>query len=64
MFVYSPQMDSLSELLANRRIPGEQLNKKYEVAQLDCEIHAEPTVEQVIPTYHLAWLENNTHVLA
>ncbi|XP_033739702.1 LOW QUALITY PROTEIN: uncharacterized protein LOC117327001 [Pecten maximus] len=40
-------MNDLSSLLANRRIPGEQLSKKMEVHQLDCEIHAEPTVEQI-----------------
>ncbi|XP_021364593.1 uncharacterized protein LOC110457585 isoform X1 [Mizuhopecten yessoensis] len=40
-------MDDLSSLLGNRRIPGEQLSKKMEVHQLDCEIHAEPTVEQI-----------------
>lgn len=40
-------MENLSSLLSSRRIPGEQLSKKMEVNQLDCEIHAEPTVEQV-----------------
>ncbi|XP_069102232.1 uncharacterized protein [Argopecten irradians] len=40
-------MNDLSSLLSNRRIPGEQLSKKMEVHQLDCEIHAEPTVEQI-----------------
>ena len=42
------QMEKLSELLAHRRIPGEYLTKKIEaLQQLDCEIQAEPTVQQV-----------------
>jgi hypothetical protein len=41
-------MEKLSELLAHRRIPGEYLTKKIEaLQQLDCEIQAEPTVQQV-----------------
>lgn len=40
-------MQNLSELLANRRLPGEVLSQKLEALQHDCEIHAEPTVEQV-----------------
>uniref|UniRef100_A0A8W8JD65 Uncharacterized protein n=1 Tax=Magallana gigas TaxID=29159 RepID=A0A8W8JD65_MAGGI len=40
-------MSCIAELLANRRIPGDQMTKRLEPLELDSEIHAEPTVEQI-----------------
>jgi hypothetical protein len=44
-------MTCIADLLANRRIPGDQVNKRNEVVELDPEIHAEQTVEQVTILY-------------
>ncbi|KAK3098379.1 hypothetical protein FSP39_018961 [Pinctada imbricata] len=40
-------MSSLCELLANRRIPNEIISKKAEPVEVDCEIRAEQTIEQI-----------------
>lgn len=44
---FAYQMSCIAELLANRRIPGDQMTKRLEPLELDSEIHAEPTVEQI-----------------
>ncbi|XP_061176577.1 uncharacterized protein LOC133185410 isoform X1 [Saccostrea echinata] len=44
---FTYQMSCIAELLANRRIPGDQVTKRTEPVELDSEIHAEPTVEQI-----------------
>nr|XP_022293337.1 uncharacterized protein LOC111103965 isoform X4 [Crassostrea virginica]XP_022293338.1 uncharacterized protein LOC111103965 isoform X4 [Crassostrea virginica] len=44
---FAYQMSCIAELLSNRRIPGDQVTKRAETVELDSEIHAEPTVEQI-----------------
>ncbi|KAL5010311.1 hypothetical protein ScPMuIL_012616 [Solemya velum] len=55
------QMDQLSELLANRRIPGEHLAKRLEAVQIDNEIHMEQTVEQI--QVKMALVQQELHLL-
>ena len=40
-------MNCLSELLATRRIPTDYLSRRTEAVEVDCEIRAEQSVEQV-----------------